>query len=74
VPAQYLDQSILTGTSFINSFPSRAPESFTRGELRRENVKMEESGESVMDDDDDDMQSRARSDEDDDGVFGRMEE
>ncbi|KAK3944644.1 hypothetical protein QBC46DRAFT_360960 [Diplogelasinospora grovesii] len=76
LPAQYLDQAVLTGTSFINSFPSRAPESFTRGEVRRgrEDVKMEESGESVMDDDDEDMRSRARSDEDDDGVFGRMEE
>ncbi len=77
LPAQYLDQAILDGTSFINSFPSRAPESFTRGELRRDrdDVKMEESGGSIMDDDDDeDMRSRARSDEDDDGVFGRMEE
>ena len=46
----------------------------TRGEMRRVDAKMEESGESVMDDDDDDMRSRARSDEDDDGVFGRMEE
>ncbi|KAL3964716.1 hypothetical protein ACCO45_001720 [Purpureocillium lilacinum] len=57
---------------FINSFPRRQPESFTRGELRRgsEDVKMEDSG----DDDDFDMRSRARSDEDDDGVFGRMEE
>lgn len=74
LPAQYLDQA-LTGTSFINSFPSRAPESFTRGTLHRDDVKMEESGGSVMDDDDDDdMRSRARSDEDDDGVFGRMEE
>ena len=75
LPAQYLGQSVLTGTSFINSFPNRAPESFTRGELRQDDVKIEGSGESVMDDDDDDdMQSRARSDEDDDGVFGRMEE
>ncbi|KAK0630738.1 hypothetical protein B0T17DRAFT_486359 [Bombardia bombarda] len=75
LPAQYLDQAILTGTSFINSFPSRAPESFTRGELRRDDVKMDWSGESAAGDDDDDMQStRARSDEDDDGVFGRMEE
>jgi len=74
LPAQYLDHA-LAGTSFINSFPSGAPESFTRGELRRDDVKMEESGGSVMDDDDDDdMRSRARSDEDDDGVFGRMEE
>lgn len=75
LPAQYLDQGMLSDTSFINSYPSRAPESFTRGELRRADAKMEESGESVMDDDDDeDMRSRARSDEDDDGVFGRMEE
>ena len=77
LPAQYLDQGILSGTSFINSYPSRAPESFTRGEMRRvadASSKMEESGESVMGDDDDDMRSRARSDEDDDGVFGRMEE
>lgn len=71
LPAQYLDQGILSGGSFINSYPSRAPESFTRGEMRREvDTKMEESGES----DDEDMRSRARSDEDDDGVFGRMEE
>ncbi|KAK4237391.1 hypothetical protein C8A03DRAFT_44735 [Achaetomium macrosporum] len=74
LPAQYLDQGSLYGTSFINSYPSRAPESFTRGELRRADAKMEESPESVMGDDDEDMRSRARSDEDDDGVFGRMEE
>ncbi|SPQ22342.1 4866af30-fb10-4049-b223-b3c8f1d1d7c2 [Thermothielavioides terrestris] len=74
LPAQYLDQGILSGTSFINSYPSRAPESFTRGERRQVETKMEESGESVMGDDDEDMRSRARSDEDDDGVFGRMEE
>ena len=70
VPAQYLDQATLGGTGFINSFPSRAPESFTRGELRRDDSKMDWSG----DDEDEDMQSRARSDDDDDGVFGRMEE
>lgn len=77
LPAQYLDQATpLSNAGFINSFPSRQPESFTRGENRRpsEDVKMEESGDSVMDDDDFDMRSRARSDEDDDGVFGRMEE
>lgn len=75
LPARYLDHAVLTGTSFINSFPSRAPESFTRGETRpyQDDVKMDESGGSV-DDDDDDKRSRARSDEDDDGVFGRMEE
>lgn len=71
VPAQYLDQAAsFSSAGFINSFPQRQPESFTRGEMRRggEDVKMEDS------DDDFDMQSRARSDEDDDGVFGRMEE
>ncbi|KAH8909514.1 hypothetical protein BR93DRAFT_394553 [Coniochaeta sp. PMI_546] len=76
LPAQYLDQAVLTGTSFINSFPRRAPESFTRStrsEMHRDDVKMEGSGESAADDEDDVM-SRARSDEDDEGVFGRMEE
>ncbi|KAL7900967.1 hypothetical protein HDV64DRAFT_267267 [Trichoderma sp. TUCIM 5745] len=71
VPAQFLDQAAsFVSTGFINSFPSRQPESFTRGEMRRgsEDVKMEDS------EDDFDMRSRARSDEDDDGVFGRMEE
>lgn len=77
VPMQYLDQATpLSSTGFINSFPSRQPESFTRGEFRRgsDDVKMDEKADSVMDDDDFDMRSRARSDEDDDGVFGRMEE
>lgn len=73
VPDHYLHQATsLTSAGFISSFPSRQPESFTRGELRRDSVdvKMEDSG----DDDDFDMRSRARSDDDDDGVFGRMEE
>ena len=77
VPAQYRDQAAsLTGTSFFNSLPGRQPESFTRGEMRRdsEDVKMDEGAGSGMDDDDFDMRSRARSDEDDDGVFGRMED
>ena len=77
LPAQYLDRGVLTGTSFISSFPSRAPESYTRGtrgDMHRDDVKMEGSGESAADDEDDDIMSRARSDEDDDGVFGRMEE
>ncbi|KAL2271735.1 hypothetical protein VTJ83DRAFT_1106 [Remersonia thermophila] len=77
LPAQYLpDADMLSGASFISSYPSRAPESFTRGERRQHvGTKMEDANESVMDDDeDDDMRSRARSDEDDDGVFGRMEE
>ncbi|KAK2005323.1 hypothetical protein LZ32DRAFT_623807 [Colletotrichum eremochloae] len=82
LPAQYLDQaasfssagfSASFSAGFLNSFPSRQPESFTRGEIRNTNVKMEES-DSVMDDDDFDSRSRSRSDEDDDGVFGRMEE
>ncbi|KAL6896019.1 hypothetical protein HDV57DRAFT_35081 [Trichoderma longibrachiatum] len=71
VPTQFLDQAAsFVSAGFINSFPSRQPESFTRGEMRRgsEDVKMEES------EDDFDMPPRARSDEDDDGVFGRMEE
>jgi len=71
VPAQYLDQATsLSSAGFINSFPRRQPESFTRGEVPRgsHDVKMEDS------DDDFDLHSRARSDEDDDGVFGRMEE
>lgn len=77
VPTQYLSQAnSLTPASFINSFPSRQPESFTRGDFRRgsEDVKTDEQMDSVMDDDDYDTRSRARSDEDDDGVFGRMEE
>ncbi|KAI9166685.1 hypothetical protein HJFPF1_02799 [Paramyrothecium foliicola] len=76
VPAQYRDQAASLGTSFLNSLPGRQPESFTRGEMRRdsEDVKMEEGAGSPMDDDDFDMRSRARSDEDDDGVFGRMED
>lgn len=75
LPAQYLDQAAFFGTSFFNSYPKGAPESFTRGEMHREDVKMEGSAESVMDEDDEyDSRSRARSDEDDDGVFGKMEE
>ncbi|KAM5358795.1 hypothetical protein ACJZ2D_014970 [Fusarium nematophilum] len=77
LPAQYLDQATpLSAAGFIHSYPSRQPESFTRGEMRRpsEDVKMEESGDSVMDDDDFEMRSRGRSEDDDDGVFGRMEE
>ncbi|KAG6000182.1 hypothetical protein E4U54_001523 [Claviceps lovelessii] len=71
LPAQYLDQATsLSSAGFINSFPRRQPESFTRGEVPRgsRDVKMEDS------DDEFDLHSRARSDEDDDGVFGRMEE
>ena len=77
LPAQYLDRAVLTGTSFAESVPGfkGAPESSTRGTLPRKSAKIDESGDSVMDDDDDDdMRFRARSDEDDDGVFGHMEE
>lgn len=77
VPEQYRDQArSFSNAGFINSFPTRQPESFTRGEFRRgsQDVKMEDSGESAADEDDLDSRSRARSDEDDDGVFGRMEE
>jgi hypothetical protein len=77
VPAQYLGQATsLSTASFINSFPRRQPESFTRGEMRRpsEDVRMDGSGDSVMDDDDFEVRSRGRSEDEDDGVFGRMEE
>ncbi|KAI1384567.1 uncharacterized protein F4822DRAFT_367015 [Hypoxylon trugodes] len=77
LPAQYLDHAAFASTSFINSFPSgQMPESFTRGELRHnEDVKMEDSESSVMDDDEGERRSRARSsEEDDDMMFGRMED
>lgn len=67
VPAHFLGQASLGQSPFLNSFPSRAPESFTRGERGR-NV------DTRMEDDDDDMRSRSRSDEEDYGVFGQMEE
>ncbi|KAH6687146.1 hypothetical protein F5X68DRAFT_206869 [Plectosphaerella plurivora] len=73
LPTRYLDQAAsLSSTGFLSSYPSRQPESFTRGEMRRD-AKGYES-DSPMDDDDFDVRSRSRSDEDDDGVFGRMEE
>lgn len=68
VPVQFLSQTSLGQSPFLNSFPSQAPESFTRGERRRDSdVRMDDG-------DDEDMRSRARSDEEDYGVFGRMEE
>jgi len=75
LPTRYLDQAAsLSSTGFLSSYPTRQPESFTRGEMRRDvDVKGEDS-DSPMDDDDFDFRSRSRSDEDDDGVFGRMEE
>ncbi|KAI0122261.1 hypothetical protein F4814DRAFT_446198 [Daldinia grandis] len=77
LPAQYLDHAAFTSTSFINSFPSgQMPESFTRGELRHtEDVKMEDSESSIMDEDEGERRFRARSsEEDDDMMFGRMED
>lgn len=72
IPAHFLGQASLGASPFLNSFPAQAPESFTRGDRRRdsEDVRMENG------DDDDYMRSRARSDEYDvnDGFFGRMEE
>ena len=86
LPAQYLDPAAHTGASFMDNFSPfgtsylarQMPESFTRGESRftshTEDVKMEDSEGSIMDDDDD-RRSRVRtSEEDDEGVFGRMEE
>jgi hypothetical protein len=77
LPAQYLDQATPLNNGFINSFPRRQTESYTRGsraEMRRgsSDVKMDESADSG--EDDFDMHSRARSEDEDDGVFGRMEE
>lgn len=79
VPVQYLDQAqSLSNVGFFNSFTGRQPESFTRGEMRRDSidVRMEDSGDSGPEDDDFDKRSRSRSDEEDDGALmvGRMEE
>ncbi|KAI1822326.1 hypothetical protein F4861DRAFT_397524 [Xylaria intraflava] len=76
LPAQYLDQAAFSSTSFINSYASQMPESFTRGEVRGNfDVKMEDSEGSMMDEDEDERRSRARSsEEDDEMMFGRMEE
>ncbi|KAM0334299.1 hypothetical protein ACHAQA_001322 [Verticillium albo-atrum] len=74
LPSRYLDQAAsFNNTGFLSSYPTRQPESFTRGEMRHRDAKAEES-DSMMDDDDFDRRSRSRSDEEDDGVFGRMEE
>lgn len=75
IPAQYLSQSNFSGTTLTPSHHPRQTESYTRHQVHRdEDVKMEDSEESVADDEDYDRRSRARSDEDDEGVFGRMEE
>lgn len=75
VPAQYRSQQAGSfGGSYMNSFPRRQPESFTRGARSGEDVQMGGHSDSVADEEDFDMQPRGvRSDEDDDGVFG-MEE
>lgn len=65
VPAHFLGQAPLGESPFLNSF-SRAPESFTRGDRRRDS-------EDVLMEDDEDVRSRSRSDEDEFGVFGHME-
>ncbi|KAJ3574426.1 hypothetical protein NPX13_g4371 [Xylaria arbuscula] len=76
LPAQYLDQAAFSSTSFINSYTTQMPESFTRGDSRPViDVKMEDSEGSIADEEDQERRSRARSsDEDDDMMFGRMEE
>lgn len=75
IPAQYLNQHGFSGTNITPNRHPRHTESYTRHQVHLdEDVKMEESEESVADDEEYDLRSRARSDEDDDGVFGRMEE
>lgn len=75
IPAQYLNQGSYSGTTLTPSRHPRQTESYTRYQKHiDEDVKMEESEESVADDEDYDRRSRGRSDEDDEGVFGRMEE
>lgn len=76
LPAQYLDQAAFSSTSFINSYTTQMPESFTRGDTRRiVDVKMEDSDGSMIDEDEEERRSRARSsEEDDEMMFGRMEE
>ncbi|MBE3045052.1 hypothetical protein IMZ48_21350 [Candidatus Bathyarchaeota archaeon] len=72
LPAQYLDQAAsLSSPGFLSSFPSRQPESFTRGETRTIDTRMEDNADSGVEDEEE-HHVRARSDEDDDGVFGRM--
>lgn len=72
IPEQYLSGSIFADMSLNPGL--RQAESYTRHQiLHEEDVKMEESEESIADEDED-HHSPARSDEDDDGVFGRMEE
>ena len=75
IPAQYLSQSNFSGSTLTPSLHPRQTESYTRHQVRlHEDIKMEESEESVADDEEYDHRSRGRSDEDEEGVFGRMEE
>ncbi|GAW22217.1 hypothetical protein ANO14919_117530 [Xylariales sp. No.14919] len=76
LPAQYLDQAAFSSTSFINSYTTQMPESFTRGDSRPVvDVKMEDSEGSMVDEEEEERRSRARSsEEDDEMMFGRMEE
>ncbi|KAL2074778.1 hypothetical protein VTL71DRAFT_8557, partial [Oculimacula yallundae] len=74
IPARYLSQNF-SGSTLTPSLQPRQAESYTRHQLRHdEDIKMEESEESVADDEEYDRRSRGRSDEDEEGVFGRMEE
>ncbi|RFU34774.1 hypothetical protein B7463_g1522, partial [Scytalidium lignicola] len=74
IPERYLSGAY-SGTILTPSQHPRQTESYTRSQIHRdEDVKMEESEESVADEEDYDLRSRGRSDEDDEGVFGRMEE
>ncbi|KAL3423681.1 tat pathway signal sequence [Phlyctema vagabunda] len=75
IPAHYLSGVSFSATPLEPAQHLRQTESYTRHRVHRdEDVKMEESEESVADDEDFDHYSRDRSAEDDDGVFGRMEE
>ncbi|KAI1170741.1 hypothetical protein F4777DRAFT_101991 [Nemania sp. FL0916] len=76
LPAQYLEQAAFSSTSFINSYTTQMPESFTRGDPRRTvDVKMEDSDGSMVDEEEEERRRRARSsEEDDEMMFGRMEE
>lgn len=63
IPTQYQGQASSFGGSFMNSFPRRQPESFTRG--GGEDVQMGGSSDSVADD----VDMHARSARGDDEVF-----
>ncbi len=73
IPERYLSQANFSGSTLTSTHPRQA-ESYTRHQIKEEDVNMDSSEDSVADEEDDDHRSRARSDDDDDGVFGRMEE